>query len=42
MALAAQRNVDVPITQQVNLILDGEVAPLEAIRILMERALKEE
>jgi glycerol-3-phosphate dehydrogenase (NAD(P)+) len=42
VALAAQRNVDVPITQQVNLILDGEVAPLEAIRILMERALKEE
>jgi len=42
LALAARHQVDVPITQQVHRILEGEVSPLEAIRVLMERSLKEE
>jgi glycerol-3-phosphate dehydrogenase (NAD(P)+) len=42
LALAEHHKVDVPITQQVHRILEGEVSPLEAIRILMERSLKDE
>ena len=42
LALAERHRVDVPITQQVNRILEGEVSPREAIRELMERSLKEE
>jgi len=42
VALAARHHVDMPITRQVNRILDGEVTPREAIRELMERSLKEE
>jgi glycerol-3-phosphate dehydrogenase (NAD(P)+) len=42
VALAAKHHVDMPITQQVNRILEGEVSPREAIRQLMERSLKEE
>jgi glycerol-3-phosphate dehydrogenase (NAD(P)+) len=42
VALAARHKVDMPITRQVNRILDGEVTPREAIRELMERSLKEE
>jgi glycerol-3-phosphate dehydrogenase (NAD(P)+) len=42
LELAARHHIDVPITQQVNRILEGEVSPREAIRILMERSLKEE
>jgi glycerol-3-phosphate dehydrogenase (NAD(P)+) len=42
IALAGRHGVDVPITQQVNRILEGEVSPREAIRELMERSLKEE
>lgn len=42
VALAAKHRVEMPITHQVNRILEGEVSPREAIRELMERALKEE
>ncbi len=42
IALAQRHHVDVPITQQVNCILEDEVSPREAIRVLMERSLKEE
>lgn len=42
VALAARHRVEMPITQQVHRILDGEVTPREAIRELMERSLKEE
>jgi glycerol-3-phosphate dehydrogenase (NAD(P)+) len=42
VALAARHSVEVPITKQVERILDGEVSPREAIRSLMERTLKEE
>ncbi len=42
LALAERHGVDVPITQQVNRILEGEVSPRMAIRELMERTLKEE
>ncbi len=41
-ALAARHAVEMPITTQVNRILNGQVAPLEAIRELMERTLKDE
>lgn len=40
--LAAKHGIDVPITHQVNRLLEGEVSPREAIRLLMERSLKEE
>jgi glycerol-3-phosphate dehydrogenase (NAD(P)+) len=40
--LAQRHHIDVPITQQVNRILEGEVSPRDAIRQLMERSLKEE
>ena len=42
LRLADRCNVEVPITLQVNRILEGEVSPREAIRILMERSLKDE
>jgi len=42
LALAKMHEVEVPITLQVHRILEGEVTPREAIRELMERALKEE
>jgi len=42
LRLANRCKVEVPITLQVNRILEGEVAPREAIRTLMERSLKDE
>jgi glycerol-3-phosphate dehydrogenase (NAD(P)+) len=42
VALAARHHVEMPITQQVHRILEGEVSPREAIRELMERSLKDE
>jgi glycerol-3-phosphate dehydrogenase (NAD(P)+) len=42
VALAKRLQVEMPITQQVHRILEGEVSPREAIRELMERSLKEE
>ncbi len=42
VALAAEHGVEMPITTQMRRILEGEVAPLEAIRELMERTLKDE
>ncbi len=42
LALAQRHGVEVPITLQVNRLLEGEVSPREAIRELMERSLKEE
>jgi glycerol-3-phosphate dehydrogenase (NAD(P)+) len=42
VALAARHGVEMPITQQVNRVLEGEISPPEAIRELMERTLKEE
>jgi glycerol-3-phosphate dehydrogenase (NAD(P)+) len=42
LKLAEQRGVEVPITRQVNRILEDEISPREAIRELMERSLKEE
>jgi glycerol-3-phosphate dehydrogenase (NAD(P)+) len=42
VALAARHGVEMPITQQVSRILRAETSPLEAIRELMERSLKEE
>ncbi len=42
VALAAQHGIEMPITMQIHRILEGEIAPLEAIRELMERTLKDE
>jgi glycerol-3-phosphate dehydrogenase (NAD(P)+) len=42
VALAARHCVEMPITQQVNRILEGQTSPRDAIRDLMERTLKEE
>ena len=42
VALAARHGIDMPITQQVHRILEGQTSPREAIRELMERTLKEE
>jgi glycerol-3-phosphate dehydrogenase (NAD(P)+) len=42
VALAAEHQVEMPITRQVHRILEGEISPREAIRQLMERSLKEE
>jgi glycerol-3-phosphate dehydrogenase (NAD(P)+) len=42
VALAERHGVEMPITQQVNRILNGEISPRDAIRELMERSLKEE
>jgi len=42
VALAERHGIDMPITRQVSLILDGKTSPREAIRRLMERSLKNE
>jgi glycerol-3-phosphate dehydrogenase (NAD(P)+) len=42
VALAARHGVEIPITRQVDRILEGEVSPRDAIRALMERSLKDE
>jgi glycerol-3-phosphate dehydrogenase (NAD(P)+) len=42
VALAARHGVEMPITQQVHRVLEGQVSPRDAIRELMERTLKEE
>lgn len=42
LALAQRHGIEVPITLQAHRILEGEVSPREAIRELMERALREE
>jgi glycerol-3-phosphate dehydrogenase (NAD(P)+) len=42
VTLAARCSVEMPITQQVHRILEGQVTPREAIRELMERTLKDE
>jgi glycerol-3-phosphate dehydrogenase (NAD(P)+) len=42
VALAERYGVEMPITTQVHRILEGQVAPREAIRKLMERTLKDE
>jgi glycerol-3-phosphate dehydrogenase (NAD(P)+) len=42
VALAARCCVEMPITEQVHRILEGQVTPREAIRELMERTLKDE
>jgi glycerol-3-phosphate dehydrogenase (NAD(P)+) len=42
VALAERYGVEMPITTQVHRILEGQVAPREAIRELMERTLKDE
>jgi glycerol-3-phosphate dehydrogenase (NAD(P)+) len=42
VALAAKYHVEMPITQQVHRVLEGQTSPREAIRELMERSLKEE
>jgi len=41
-ALAARYGVEMPITQQVNRVLEGEISPRDAIRELMERTLRDE
>jgi len=42
VALAARHRLEMPITQQVHRILEGQTSPRDAIRELMERTLKEE
>lgn len=42
VALAAQHGVEMPITRQINRVLEGRVSPREAIRELMHRTLKDE
>jgi glycerol-3-phosphate dehydrogenase (NAD(P)+) len=42
VALAARHHVEMPITRQVHMILEGEISPEKAIRELMERTLKDE
>jgi glycerol-3-phosphate dehydrogenase (NAD(P)+) len=42
VALAAKSGIEMPITQQVNRILEGEISPRGALAELMDRALKEE
>lgn len=42
VALAEKYSVEMPITRQVNRILEGEVSPRDASRELMERSLKDE
>ncbi len=42
VALASMYEIEMPITQQVHRILQGQVDPRDAIRELMERALKNE
>ncbi len=40
--LARSLGVDMPITAAMNAVLDGSLSPVEAVRGLMSRALKEE
>jgi glycerol-3-phosphate dehydrogenase (NAD(P)+) len=42
VALARKHNVDLPISEQMDSILSGARTPRDAIRELMERALKNE
>ena len=42
VALAARHGVEMPISTQVNRLLDGQITPQNAIRELMDRTLKEE
>ena len=42
VALASRHGIEMPITQQVYRILEGDVTPRDAIRELMERTLKQE
>ncbi|HYK91869.1 MAG TPA: NAD(P)H-dependent glycerol-3-phosphate dehydrogenase [Acidobacteriota bacterium] len=42
VALADREGVEMPITRQVQRILEGGISPLDAIRELMERTLKDE
>jgi glycerol-3-phosphate dehydrogenase (NAD(P)+) len=42
VALATRYGIEMPITRQVSRILQGQIAPREAIRELMERTLKNE
>jgi glycerol-3-phosphate dehydrogenase (NAD(P)+) len=42
VALASIHGIEMPITQQVHRILEGQISPREAIRELMERTLKSE
>jgi glycerol-3-phosphate dehydrogenase (NAD(P)+) len=42
MELAKLHNVEMPITRQVHHILQGQITPQDAIRELMDRALKNE
>jgi glycerol-3-phosphate dehydrogenase (NAD(P)+) len=42
VVLAAKHRVEMPITQQIHRILEGEIEPRAAIRELMERTLKDE
>jgi glycerol-3-phosphate dehydrogenase (NAD(P)+) len=42
LALARRYGIEMPITEQVHRILEGEVSPRDAIRELMERTLKTE
>jgi len=42
VALASEHGIEMPITGQMNRILQGVISPREAIRELMERTLKEE
>ncbi len=42
VSLAAQHNIEMPITQQVHRLLEGQISPRLAIRELMERTLKDE
>jgi glycerol-3-phosphate dehydrogenase (NAD(P)+) len=41
-ACGARHNVEMPITSQVHLILEGIISPEKAIRDLMDRTLKPE
>jgi glycerol-3-phosphate dehydrogenase (NAD(P)+) len=42
VALARQLGVEMPITGQIHRVLEGKISPRDAIRELMERALKDE
>jgi glycerol-3-phosphate dehydrogenase (NAD(P)+) len=42
IALAQQRQISVPIAQQVHRLLNGQITPQEAVEALMERSLKPE
>ena len=40
--LARKLNVEMPITSVMNALLDGRLAPQQAVELLMRRSLKEE